>query len=565
MKGLSSLVFKKYKYYYLLAIFLSIVSSLALSVSPLLIGKIIDGLNTKPFTTLINLLIFFVSINLLSTLAKSASDYLSSTMSENMGHDIRELMLEDLVQVNSPDVVVNKKYEDGELITLFGRDVEAIWDMFGFGLTSFLSSLILIITFCCLVFYLNTIIGFVLVLTSVIFIIAFAINGKQIRDKFALAAPEYDQMTNLFTKMLSCISLIFSFNARNWISNKVALSSRNMANYANQAHKKSVVFNLFVGIINLSALAIVWFYFLNVQEYNVLTVGEFISILFYFNFVIGPLEQIGESSKAFQKGFVSLKRINNFFESNYITRFHTKSTRENLKKSNGLSVYIEKFKINDKTILEDVLISANNGSLVGLAGKSGSGKTSILKLISRLYEGDFVGDIDLNGTSIFSISENLFREKCVYLPQNSNLLPLSLLDNIFFDKEKKNIDSILRNLQLDFLVKNESENLSNLGLSGGEEQRVHICRVLIGNFDLILLDEPTSALDKQNREIVRDTLKQLAIEGAIVIVSTHDVSLLESCDNIFFVEKGVVIDSGNHKNLYNENDKYKSLISNKKV
>lgn len=557
-------ILSKYKFYYFLAIIASIISALLLCFSPLLIGKLIDNISSKNLTENFNLVYILIGCYFFSLLLQSISEFTTSTMSEKMGHFLRERILDKILQIESKESTYTEKFDNGEMISLFGRDIDSIWDMFGFGITNFISSLLLIISFCCIVFYINIYIGFLLIIISILFIISFYYNGKSVRSDFSKAAPEYDKMQNFYSSVLSGLLTIFSFNIRFWIKNKVLIHSEKTVKLANSAHKKSVYFTFLTGFINLLALLFIWIYFIYQFPSNNIRIGEFVSILFYFNMVTKPLEQIGESSKSFNKGYVSLLRIEKFINNENLIKFN--KINNEYKSSEYLDIYVNKLSIDKKILLKNIKINIPKKIIIGIAGESGSGKTTLLKAIAKLNEGNLDGNIFINNCSIFNMNEDVLRSTIGFLPQFSDFFPITLEDNIYLNNNKIDLTDLISKLNLSKVFSNSRfTDLNNLGLSGGEKQRLSLLRFFIRNYSLLLLDEPTSSLDKYNRNSVIEILIGLKTKNKTIIISSHDESILKECDLIYFIENGNLIDSGTHNTLFIKNDKYVKMLSKRSI
>lgn len=553
-------IIQKYKVYYIFSIIFSIISALLLCLSPYLMGRLIDNLGSNQTNN--NYILFFLLMGcyFISLLFQSISDFTTSTMSEKMGHYLRGIILNKILKINLNEVKYTDKNNNGEMISLFGRDIDSIWDMFGFGITNFISSLVLIVSFCFVVFFINIYIGILLILISILFVILFYYNGKKVRGDFAYAAPEYDKMQSIYNSTLSGLLTIFSFNIRDWIKSKILLHSYKTVEFANSAHKKSVYFTFLTGFINLLSLGFVWIYFIYQFPSGNMKIGEFVSILFYFSLVTKPLEQIGESSKSFNKGYISLLRIQKFIKKD--EKMKNDLLLNVVSKKCFLEIFVNKLIVDNKTILSNINFEINKNVIVGVAGESGSGKTSLLKLIAKLNEGYFEGNILLNNNSIYDMSEESFRKNVGFLPQFFSFFPLDLKDNIFFNMNNSDLLELVSKLNLGKVFENINvQDINSLGLSGGEKQRLNLLRIFIRNYSLLIMDEPTSALDKFNKNAIVEILFNLKENGKTIIISSHDESILKECDCIYFIENGNLIDSGTHDSLFEKNSKYVKMLS----
>ena len=217
----------------------------------------------------------------------------------------------------------------------------------------------------------------------------------------------------------------------------------------------------------------------------------------------------------------------------------------------------------ENTVLKGLSLSLKGNQLVALAGDSGVGKTTLGMLIMG-YDKTYKGDITVNNKNMKALSGVEIRKAIAYVPQNPILVDGTILENILLGKdhpEKKEIDQAVENSGMKSflsLLPNGIETVIGEGghpLSGGQKQTIGICRALLKETSLILFDEPTSALDVESEELFMAVLNKLKKEKCIVIIA-HRISTLALADWIFYIENGIVTETGTHKELLEKNGSY---------
>ena len=226
----------------------------------------------------------------------------------------------------------------------------------------------------------------------------------------------------------------------------------------------------------------------------------------------------------------------------------------------------------DAKVLKDVSFTAKQGEVTALVGISGSGKTSVLRLISRLYDYD-TGSILIDGKDIKNIStESLFKNVSIVF-QDVTLFNTSIMENIRLGRESATDEevkeaAVLANC-MDFIEKlpdgfNTLIGENGAELSGGERQRISIARAFLKDAPVLILDEISASLDVDNEKKIQDSLNKLIKDKTVIIIS-HRLKSIENVNKIVVIDEGVVEISGNHDELIKQSKTYKNLIEKTKL
>ena len=221
---------------------------------------------------------------------------------------------------------------------------------------------------------------------------------------------------------------------------------------------------------------------------------------------------------------------------------------------------------NGVKVLDNLSFKVEANTTVGFVGKSGSGKTTIFNLMCKMYNINS-GTITIDGNDINDLDEESIRGNITVISQSPYIFNMSIIDNMKLVKEDVTLEEIKNACKLacldDYIEKlpNKYDTVVGEGgvnLSGGQRQRLAIARALIQKTEIILFDEATSALDNDTQEKIREAINNLKNEYTIMIIA-HRFSTILSCDKIFVIDKGRIIDSGNHKELLERCKYYKEL------
>ena len=226
----------------------------------------------------------------------------------------------------------------------------------------------------------------------------------------------------------------------------------------------------------------------------------------------------------------------------------------------------------DAKVLKDVSFTAKQGEVTALVGISGSGKTSVLRLISRLYDYD-TGSILIDGKDIKNIStESLFKNVSIVF-QDVTLFNTSIMENIRLGRESATDEEVKEAAELancmDFIEKlpdgfNTLIGENGAELSGGERQRISIARAFLKDAPVLILDEISASLDVDNEKKIQDSLNKLIKDKTVIIIS-HRLKSIENVNKIVVIDEGVVETSGNHDELMKDSKVYKNLIEKTKL
>ncbi len=335
----------------------------------------------------------------------------------------------------------------------------------------------------------------------------------------------------------------------------------------NLAKVNSLFGPLMILLIGLSNLVVIYFgglmYMEGSTEINDL--GKIAQFMLYINMLTWPVASLGWVSSLIQEAEASQARINEFLK----VQPEIKNENPNQSEINGKIEFKKvSFTYEDTNIeaLKNISFSINKGETLGILGKTGSGKSSILALISRLYDTSS-GEVLIDNTSTKKVNLNDLRDAISVVPQDAFLFSDSIKNNIKFGKEEATQEEI-ENVAKKALVHHNIIDFKNgyetvlgergITLSGGQKQRVSIARALIKEAPILLLDDCLSAVDTETEEAILSNLLVYCKDKTTIIVS-HRISSVKNADKIIILDDGEIIQQGTHNQLVEIEGYYKEL------
>ena len=300
-----------------------------------------------------------------------------------------------------------------------------------------------------------------------------------------------------------------------------------------------------------------------------LTLGMMLSVQYIIGQLNSPLLQLVDFIRQTQDAKISLERLGEIHdkedEENTEEQYATEIPQTDIEIENVSFRYIG----SDQFVFENLNLTIPYQKTTAIVGASGSGKTTLLKLLMKFYEPN-TGEIKLGNTNIKNISPRFWREHCGVVMQDGYVFNDTIAENIavgedYIDKQKlrkaveiANIKDFIENLPLSYNTKIGNEGV---GVSGGQKQRLFIARAVYKSPDYIFFDEATSALDANNEKIIMENLEKF-FKGKTAIVIAHRLSTVRHADKIIVLDKGKVVEEGNHTELVAKKGEYYRLVKN---
>jgi len=386
-------------------------------------------------------------------------------------------------------------------------------------------------------------------------------------NKRSTTFQQYLSKVSSFTQeIFSGIRVIKAYSLENQHQNNmIDLAEESKRKSLSLARVQSLFGPLMIALIGISNLVVIYFggvMYINGSIPNIGTIAEFI---LYVNMLTWPVASLGWVSSMVQEAEASQKRLNEFLK----IEPEIKNNNENTSEIQGnISFENVSFTYDDTNIeaLKNVSFTVKKGETLAILGKTGSGKSTILSLISRLYDVT-EGEVKIDGNEISTLNLNDLRNNIGIVPQDAFLFSDTIKNNIKFGNQNATDEEVIeaaKNAVVhDNIIAFNKQYDTVLGergitLSGGQKQRVSIARAIIKNPAILLFDDCLSAVDTETEEMILNNLFEISKDKTTIIVS-HRVSSAKNADKIIILEDGKIIQQGSHNQLINQEGYYASL------
>lgn len=578
------MIFGKYinKYYakYGIIFLIGIASLVAVDVYQLKIpeiyGQIVDGLDPTTTAT--------ITVDLLKTLCKNMLIIIAVMVvgrflwricffgtAIKVETDLKNKMFDHCKDLSQNFYSQNKV---GNLMSLFTNDIDTINECFGDGALMLFDALALGGLSLYKMFKINPVLTFVSFIPMILMGIMSYIVGHYMMKKWELRQEAFSKLSDFTQEAFSGIAVIKAFVKE--FKELLAFKKINKENENINVEftKMSALLSTLVTFFVQSVVCIilgVGGYYASVNQFNSAKLIEFIS---YFNSIVWPIMAFSHLIEMSSRGKASLKRIQELLDSK-IEVYDKENVRTDINEIKG-KIEFRNLTFKYPNAEYDSLINAsfviNEGENIGIIGKTGSGKTTLVDLILRTYNvpdnSIFIDDVDINILPI-----KLVRKYCAYVPQDNFLFSTSIADNIAFSKENASIEeiksaSILASLDENILDFKDGYDtiLGERGvtISGGQKQRTSIARALIKDASILILDDSVSAVDTKTERVIIDNLKKTR-KGKTTILIAHRISTIEQMDKVLLIDDGKIVAFGKPLDLYNSCNEYKQMVDLQKL
>ncbi len=396
--------------------------------------------------------------------------------------------------------------------------------------------------------------------------------GRSLKKQTNKAQVKWGEIMSQMEETLTGLRIIKAFNAESkvkksffglvdeifLIKNKI-LYRRDLASPLSES----------LGVIILCC--VLWFGGKLVLSGEILSGSSFIGYVALFSQIINPAKALSQAVYNVNRGVATLDRLNEVLEAPIVVEEH-KNPIELLGFNNAIQFNNVQFSYQDASILNNINLSIEKGKTIALVGSSGAGKSTLADLVPRFHDVS-AGELLIDGKNIKEYSLNSLRQQISIVTQEPILFNDTISANIALGKPDASEAEIMAAAKIanayDFIVKKEDGFNTIIGdrgskLSGGERQRLTIARAVLKNPPILILDEATSALDTESEKLVQDAINNM-MQNRTSIVIAHRLSTIRHADEIIVLQKGAIVERGNHDTLIAQNGYYRKLIDMQEV
>lgn len=557
---------RPYKGKFILALALTLVMAVLAPLTPYLFQYILD----KPVLAGdVGAIRFWIAVIIgllvVRSLVMYVESYLTGWLGQSIIRDVR-------TQVFNHIVSRRPKFFDkspvGMLQTRAISDVETLNDVFSEGLVSILGELLQLVAIFIVMFVMDWRLTLVVVITVPILLVATRIFQNAVKVSFQKVRQYVSSMNTFLQEHISGMMVTQLFHREKAEMEKFDSTNGKLRD----AHLKGVLaYSIFFPVIEIiQALAIallVWFGTGNVLA-GKMSFGILVAFIMFIQMFFRPIRMLADRFNTLQMGMVSAERIFSILDNDEKIA-NNGTIIPQVSSQKGISIDFEKvwFAYQEEDwVLKEVSFSANAGDKVAIVGSTGSGKTTIINLLTRFYEINR-GTIRVNGTDITELELSALRGLVGLVLQDVFLFSGTILENITLNNPSISreqaieaakvvgVDKFIRNLPGGYDYKVHERGAT---LSAGQRQLIAFARVLAADPKILILDEATSNVDTESEELIQAAIDRL-MQGRTSIIIAHRLSTIQKADNILVMSKGKIEESGNHQALLEKDGIYKRL------
>ncbi len=479
--------------------------------------------------------------------------------------DLRNRMFSHAKDLSRQYYQVNKV---GDLMSLFTNDLDTVQECFGWGVMMLFDAVLLGVLAIVDMWQLDPLLTGLSLIPMAFLLASATIVGKRLTRKWDARQEAYSRLSDFSQESFSGIAVIKAFVKE--AKELWAFKQLNVENEeANIDHTKtSVLFRVLVTLFVESVICIILGYGGYLVYSKTFSAGQLMEFIGYFNAVIWPIMAVSELIDMTSRGKASLDRIAELLDA----RIHVKD-RPGVRELESIRGDIEfrdlsfRYPDGEFDALQNVSFTISAGENVGLVGKTGSGKTTLVDLILRTYNVPD-GTVFIDGQDVNDISIRSLRDGCAYVPQDNFLFSDTIEKNIAFGVEDADVGSVENAARLADVHSNIKEFQMGYGtvlgergvtVSGGQKQRISIARALMKDAPILILDDSVSAVDTKTETTILENLRRTRA-GKTTILIAHRISTIEKMDKILFIDDGKLAAVGTHDALYETCPEYRKMV-----
>lgn len=451
----------------------------------------------------------------------------------------------------------------GTLTTRTINDIESINDIFSDGLIPILADLLTIVVTLTTMFYINWKLTLICLIPFPIMLIATYFFKESVNKSFIQVRNAVAALNAFVQEHISGMAVVFAFAAENKEMKKFEKinASHRQANIK-AIFAYSVFFPVVEVVLALSTGLIVWW-----VAGNALDAGLLVAFILFLNQIFRPLRMIADKFNVLQMGMVAAERVFKVMDNQDVTKDNGQLHPETMQGAIQFNHVSFAYKEN-QWVLEDIHFSVKAGETLALVGHTGSGKSSIISILNRLYPYQ-KGSILIDGQAIESYTLSCLRNNIGVVLQDVFLFSGSILDNLTLRNEAIQFDQVVAAAKMigmhDFIMQlpgNYDYQVMERGatLSLGQRQLLSFIRALLYNPAILILDEATSSIDTESEQLIEKAIETL-IHGRTSIVIAHRLSTIRKASSIVVLDKGKIKEMGSHQELMELQGAYHHLIS----
>lgn len=563
MKKIGSIIYKD-KVRILIALIASIASYYFTLYPSDRLSFIVDGIANKEidFNGVVNEITKIIIVGIALYIVYYFKEYYTF-----IGYDkvIKDLTYELQNDIYRHTPVFFSRFSIGEVISRSTNDISNyIAQAFGYGVLLVFDGIIYNIFISVLILNKSNLIYLLLIHIPLVIQTIYLVSRRGIQEKYYnKMAKTMDQITEETLENVKGIRVIRAYSLLDKVRNSFVEKLRSYSKSNEKYMKKTLIYqplNTISAAISYVLAVACGFYFINS---GMMTIGELISVCVVIGMLQWPYIAISELVIIIIEIRQATKRVLEI--SDRKPEVNNDLAEYDFEFNDSIEFKNFNFLYDDKNVLENINFKINKGETIGIVGKTGSGKTTLIKQLLRLYPVE-KGSLLLDNRGIEKYYDYSIREKMGYAPQEYQLFSKTIKDNILFYRE--NLENTLEQALILSDIKKDIESFKDgintlvgengISLSGGQKQRLGIARAILANPDILILDDSLSAVDANTEKTIIENIKNHR-QGKTNIIVSHRISAVRHADKILVLENGKVLSEGTHEELLDKCTWYREL------
>ena len=564
---------KHHQFTVLLASLCSILNKFWDLAPPILIGMAIDVVVQREESFLANYgypdpndqFLILVAITVVIWVLESLFEYLWGILWRNLAQTAQhELRIDTYNHIQNLEMQWFSEQSTGGLMSILNDDVNQLERFLDQGANDLLQLATTITVVGSIMFILAPEVALLAVIPVPIIVIGSFIFQRRIGVRYKKVREEVGELNSLLNNNLQGITTIKSFTAEDRESERVDLASQSYRNANRDAIRLSASF------VPLIRMAILFAFTANMLVGGwmaldgELDVGAYAIIVFITQRLLWPLTRLGQTFDLYQRAMASTTRVLDLVDTEIgIVEGHEELTnvQGNIQFNNIKFTYPER-----ESVLDDISFNIKAGETVGLVGSTGSGKTTMTRLLMRFHD-PLSGNLEIDGIDIKDLKLNSLRGSISLVSQNTTLFPGTVRENIAYGNPDSNEEQIRyaagiaeASVFISELPEGMDTNIGEDGhkLSGGQRQRLAIARAVLKDASILILDEATSNVDNETEAALQRSIEKISVDRTTLIIA-HRLSTIRNADRIIVLDSGSISEEGTHDELINNHGIYSRL------
>ena len=558
---------KPYNFTYYLLILSAILLSIFSTIQPYLLKIIIDDYILKSDLPGLKIIIsIIVFILLLEVIFQFLFIYFANWLGQTIVKDIRYSLFNKIINFK---MSYYDKNPIGRLVTRTASDIELISSIFSQGLFMIIADLFKMSLVVIVMLIIDWQLSLIVFSVLPIIIYATKLFQRSMKVAFEDVRNQVSILNSFVQERINGMSLVQLFNREKIDKQKFRkINEKHKVAWLKTVWYNSIFFPIAEISTSITIGLLVWYGGINAGLYGTISIGTIFLFIKMSQMLFQPLRQIADKFNTLQMGMVAAERV---FKIVDMKENEIKNGNEVVRNIKG-HIEIKNLSFsysgvnNYDNVISDLSLKINPGEKIAIVGHTGSGKSTLINLLTRFYEYN-QGDIYIDGISIKKINISDIRKNIAVVLQDVFLFADSIYNNIVLFNEKKSLKEVIKLAKeigahdfINLLPNKYFFNVKERGvtLSSGQRQLISFLRAYISNPSILILDEATSSIDSYTEELIQNAIEKITT-GKTAIIIAHRLATIKTADKIIVIDDGRIAEFGNHENLLNRKGIYKDL------